>query len=174
MGELHFAVIPLAFVYELTFDLAHAGVGLGLGSTSAYHARDVEVLDDEVLELVDQLEGHLMLRVAAETGDTAVQIVDAALSFPPASAAVGAAGLGPLPAAELVFGLVVRLGVLPSLSIAVAGVRVDAGVDSAVGNAGLGLWRWLGWLPHLDADDPAAVQELDVRFVDDALAQCVQ
>ena len=79
----------------------------------------------------------------------------------------------PLPAVELVFGLVVSLGVLPSLSFAVGGVRVDAGVNGAVGNSALGLLHRLGWLPHLDADYPLSVQELDVCFVNQALGQRV-
>ena len=71
------------------------------------------------------------------------------------------------------FGLVVSLGVLPDLSLAVGGVRVDAGVNGAVDNSALGLLQRLRWLPHLDADDPSAVQELDVCFIDDPLGECV-
>ena len=69
--------------------------------------------------------------------------------------------------------MVVSLGAFPDLPLTVGGVRIDAGVHSAVGNAVVGLLLWFGWLPHLYADDPLPVQELDVRFVDQALGQCV-
>ena len=68
---MHFAVIPLALVDELPLDFAHAGVGLGLGSFAVHHASYVEVFDDEFLKLVNQLRGHLVLSVAAQSYDAA-------------------------------------------------------------------------------------------------------
>ena len=85
MGELHFAVVPLPFVYDLSFYLAHAGVGLRFGGNSLHHAGDVQILDDHVLELVDDSGSHLMLGVLAETSRSPVQPVNLALGFPPAA-----------------------------------------------------------------------------------------
>ena len=65
MSELHIAVMPLALVDDLSFEFAHAGVSLGLGSLALHHTGDVEVLDYDGLELVDQLRGHLVLGVTA-------------------------------------------------------------------------------------------------------------
>ena len=103
--------MPLALVDELAFDLAHSGVGLGLGCESGHHALDVQVLDDEVLELVHQLSGQLVGGGFAQVGDPAVESVDATLCFPPAAGVGGTASLGALPAGEAFLGLVVSLGV---------------------------------------------------------------
>ena len=122
VGQRHFAVMPLALVDDLPFDLAHAGVGLGFGDLALHHAGYVEVFDDQVPELVDQRCRHLMLCVAAQSYDAAVEIVDTALSFPPTAAAGGAACLGP----AAIGGVLAQLGsklcglsqTCPSLSVA--------------------------------------------------------
>ena len=85
MGELHFAVVPLPFVDNLSFYLAHSGVGLRFGGNSLHHAGDVQILDDHVLKFVDDRRGHLMLGVFPEADGSTVQSVNLTLCFPPAA-----------------------------------------------------------------------------------------
>ena len=153
------------------FIFARAGVGLGLGGAAGHHAGDVEVLDDDVLVLGDQLLGHEVLFVAAEVSDAAVEIVDTALGFPPAAGAGGASCLRSLPAAQPFLGGVVSLGILPGLTVAVSGEGIDAGVHNAVFDAVVGVGYVLRRFPVVDGEDPLAVGEFDVGFVDDALWQ---
>ena len=137
---------------ELPFDLAHVGVGLCLGCRARHQAGDVPVFDHQVLELVDQFACHLMGGVLVQVGDASVQAVDVALGFPPAAGVRSAAGLGTLPAGELLLGGVVGFGIFPGLVLGIHGVWVEAGVSAAFEDAGvrLGLLDW--WLPVVDGE----------------------
>ena len=75
--------------------------------------------------------------MAPGIGDAAAQVVDAALDFSPAPGGDFSAGLSALPTAELPLSLVVSLGVFPNLALGVGGRGVDAGVGSALLDAGV-------------------------------------
>ena len=137
-----------------------------------HHAGYVQVFDDQHAVAVDQVSGYLVEGVLAQSPDSPVALVDAALGFPPATGAYCPAGLGPLPAAESSLHLVIGLGVLVSIAIGIGGVWVEAGFHCSLG-ACISHWSRLGLFPHLDGEVPTAVFTTDVRFVDYALGQCM-
>ena len=173
VSHYHLAVVPSALVDKLAFDLAHAGVGLGLWRPASHHPGHVQVLYDKHPVLSDKGRGHLVMSVASETGDSSLEPVDALLSLVPSSASGPSAGLGPLPAAQLSLGPVVRLWILPGLALGVGSHRAYARVHGSGSYAGVGVRLRRGRAPVLYAQDPSAVPVADVRLVWDARRQRV-
>ena len=112
-----------------------------------------------------------MVNVVSESGDAAVEGVDAPLGIPPAPAAWCTAGLGALPALEAPMGHIVAFRTFVRRTVAVHRQGVDAHVRAAH-RLGFSLGRVDRRFPVGHGGVPAAVALPDSNFVWNAFRQC--